>query len=521
MFWRFVHKELLTSLLTLRLAVALIFTVLLAVMTTLTGSIDFSRNYAAYHQEIRRVEEALDGTTVYAQVRPRLVFPPQPLSILSRGVMQTFARQFGVSVDGINIYAPALGSHYDSQFMKTLVQIDFTTVVGLLLSFLAVVLAFDGVCGEREQGSLKQILTNPIARGQIIVAKLVGGILTLSIPFAIGFGISLLIMLANPDVLLSADDWIRLAVYFVLSCLFLGQVYALSLMVSTFTRESDTALIICLFAWLLSGVGYINALPSLSRYGVKTPPNQIYLDKRQKLWDDHNAELREWTEKNPPPRGPVPFGLPRRGTHRYGRPDGYDWLARREAFRVEKRMKMEEELYKIRWSVWGPLARQAYAVDSWSVLSPISTYQVLSQLSARTTLDDLFYLSQAGRDYRQTLISYLRGKKAFSSWRWFTDDPEDQEPMFPDLVELPEGVSIQETDLWQERMAWVEEQDRKAAEDPRRRLDLGGLPKFGDRWKRSFADSFQLMMPGVVILLLSLGVSVMATIMRFLKYDPT
>jgi len=521
MFWKFVCKELITSLRTLRLTVALIFTVALAAMTTLTGSIDFSRNYAAYRDEVRRVEDELDRVSVYSQVRPRLVFPPQPLSIFSRGVMQTFARQYWVSIDGINIYAPALISHYDSQFMKTLVQIDFTTVVGLLLSFLAVVLAFDGICGEREQGTLKQILTNPIARGQVIVAKLVGGILTLSVPFALGFGISLLIMLATPDVVLNGDDWMRLGGYFVLSCLFLGQVYALSLMVSTFTRESDTALIICLFAWLVSGVGYLNALPSLSRYGVETPPHQLYMDKQRELWDAHNAELREWSEKNPRPSGPMALGLDRNGRLRYGRPEGYDWLARQGAFRIEKRLKMEEALYKARWAVWEPLARQAYAVDDWSVLSPVSTYQVLSQLLARTTLDDLFYLSQAGREYRQTLISYLRGKKAFSSQRWFTDDPPDQKPMFPDPEILPEGVAIQESPLWQERMAWVEEQDRKAADDPQRRLDLGDLPKFGSGWKRPFAASFELMTPGVVILLLSFGASVMATIMRFLKYNPT
>ena len=521
MFWRFVRKELLTNLLTMRLAVALIFTVLLAVMTTLTGSIDFSRNYAAYREEARQAQEQLDEATVYSQVRPRLVFRPQPLSILSRGVMQTFAREFWVNVDGINVYATALNSQYDSQFMKTLVQIDFTTVVGLLLSFLAVVLAFDGICGERENGTLKQVLTNPVARGQVVLAKLVGGVLTLAIPFTTGFAISLLIMLAVPDVVLSGADWLRLVGLYALSLFFLGQVYALSLMVSTFTRESDTALILCLFAWLVSGVGYINALPSVSRYAIEAPPYQTYLDLRGQLWDTHGTEMREWGEKNPPPEGWAMFGLNRGGPQRYGTPEGYSWLSRREAYRIEKRLKMEEEMFRARWAAWEPMARQGHAVDDWSILSPVSSYQMLSHLLARTTLDDLFYLSQAGRDYRETLVSYLRGKNAFSSRRWFTDDPVDQEPMFPHTEELPAGVAVQETALWQERMAWVEEQDRRALDDPRRHLDLSDLPKFGGNWKRSLAQSLALMMPFLLVLVLSFGVSVMATIVRFLRYDPT
>jgi len=521
MFWRFVRKELLTNLLTMRLAVALIFTVLLAAMTTLTGSIDFSRNYAAYREEARQAREQLDEATVYSQVRPRLVFPPQPLSILSRGVMQTFAREYWVNVSGINVYAPALISQYDSQFMKTLVQIDFTTVVGLLLSFLAVVLAFDGICGEREKGTLKQILTNPMARGQVVVAKLVGGIVTLAIPFTAGFAISLLIMLAVPDVVLSTADWARLACLYGLSLFFLGQVYGLSLMVSTLTRESDTALILCLFAWLVSGVGYVNALPSVSRYAIEAPPYQIYLDQREALWETHNAELREWGEQNPPPEGWAVFGLPRQGKRRYGTPEGYAWLSRREVYRLEKRLKMEEDMYRARWEAWKPMARQGYAVDDWSILSPISAYQMLSHLLTRTTLSDLFHLSQAGRDYRETLISYLRGKKAFASRRWFTDDPVDQEPMFAATRELPPGVALQETELWQERMAWVEEQDRRALDDARRRLDLSDLPEFGGHWQRSLAESLALMTPFLLVLVLSFGVSVTATVLRFLRYDPT
>ena len=42
--WNLIRKELLENLLTLRLGVALVFSVLLAVMATLIGSVDFSTN---------------------------------------------------------------------------------------------------------------------------------------------------------------------------------------------------------------------------------------------------------------------------------------------------------------------------------------------------------------------------------------------------------------------------------------------------------------------------------------------
>ncbi|MFH1568862.1 MAG: ABC transporter permease subunit [Gemmatimonadota bacterium] len=527
MIWRFARKELLTNLRTYRLAVALVFTAVLSVMTTVTGGIDFYTNQAAYTAQVRRASEELQKATVYAQVAPQLVFPPQPLSILSRGAMETFARQCTATPFGINIYVSPLQTSYDSQFMKSLVQIDFTTVVALLLSFLAVVLAYDGICGEREQGTLKLVLANPVARGQVIAGKLVGGILTLTVPFAVGFGLSLLLILAMPNAALSGEDWMRLGIYFAVSVLFLGLVYSLSLMVSTWARSPDTALILCLFAWLVSGIGYLNALPSLSRYAIEVPPNQTYMGRRQELADAHQAVMRQWDQAHPPPQAPVALGLPRGGAQnggllrRYGTPAGYDWLASRTAFEMPRRLDLERQLYRVRWEAWKPLAAQGYAVDAWSILSPIASYQVLSRQVARTSLSDLFYLSDRARQYRETLVSYLEGKGAFGSRRWFSDDPAGQEPMFAAAPDLPAGTSLQGSPLWQERMAWVEEQDRLAAASGSRGLDLSDLPPFGGRWQRSVPETLQQMLGGLVVLLLAFGASVLATVARFLRYDPT
>ena len=185
--------------------------------------------------------------------------------------------------------------------MKALVQIDFTTVVTLLLSFLAVVLGFDGICGERERGTLKPMLANPVTRTQVVLAKLLGGMISLWVPLTIAFISCLLIVLANGDVALGSGDWLRLGLLFLLTCLFLAQVFALSLMVSALVRDSETALIVCLFAWLVGGVGYISALPSFARYGYEETPHQNYVNQNRTFWNQFGEEMQAWEEKNPPP----------------------------------------------------------------------------------------------------------------------------------------------------------------------------------------------------------------------------
>ena len=514
-----VRKELLTNLLTLRLGVAVIFTVVLSVLTTFIGTVDYARNIDVYEREIREYEEGLEEVTVYSQVTPRVVVPPQPLAILCRGVVSTAGQSIWINLDRVPVSAWELAESFDSNFMRILVQIDFATVVALLLSFLAVVLGFDGICGERERGTLKQLLVNPVPRGQVVLAKLLGGMISLWIPFSLAFVLSLLILVAHPDVHLAGGDWVRLGVFFVLSCLFLGQVFALSLMVSSLVRGTDTALIICLFAWLVGGVGYINVLPSVSRYGVKAPPADEFRDQNRQLWNEFEKTMEEWDERNPPPPPAYLKGLDRGRVLRYAHPVGYEWMQRRNAAAMDKRLELADRRYRYHWANWGPLARMSYIVDEWSIVSPFTNYQVLSYLLARTTLDDRFHLVEEGRDYRRTWIEYLRGKGAFASRRWFSDDPEGQEPMIADPASVTEAMLAADAPFMRQRMAWAEarEQGRSAAAVG---LDLTDMPRFGGPWQRSLAASFGVMMPGLAVLVLSFALGVLLTISRFQRYDP-
>ena len=56
-----VRKELLSHLLTLRLVVALVFTVVLCLLTTVMGSLDYSRNVRAYEKAVDAQRQGLAG----------------------------------------------------------------------------------------------------------------------------------------------------------------------------------------------------------------------------------------------------------------------------------------------------------------------------------------------------------------------------------------------------------------------------------------------------------------------------
>ena len=517
------RKELLTNLLTARLALILVFAVLLCGLAALAGSLDFSQRVQDYEEEVRRVEQGLEEATIYAEVRPHVVGPPEPLSIFSRGVDKGAGQRLGIQVHWVAADLERLGSA-DNRLMKRFVEIDFATVVRLLLSFMAVILGFDAICGDRERGTLRLMLANPVSRGAVVGGKLLGGALSLCGAMAVAFLFALLILSLNPDVAFSGQEWVRLALLLAVSCLFLVQVFAMSLAVSAFVRGSATSLMLCLFGWLTLNLGYGNVLPALSRYGVQEHTFQDFLDQNSQVWDEYGREMEEWRSKNPPPPEvylrDISTGAWPTARRRYGHPRGNAWRARYGAQALEQQLENSRRINQLEQANYAPLAREATLVDDWSILSPFTNYQVLTKQLARTTLAHKFQLREAGYRYRATFIDFLRGRQAFSSRRWFTDDPPEQEPLLPDPEALTPEELAADSPFMKARMAWVKQQETIAARQGRG-LDLSDLPAFDPGWREPLSATLRRMTPGLLVMVLTTAAAVMLAVFRFLRYDPS
>lgn len=404
-----------------------------------------------------------------------------------------------------------------NRFLKVISEIDTTMVVGVLLSFLAVILGFDGVSSERERGTLKLVLANAVPRSQVIIAKLVGGVTSLWVPLALAYLVSMLALLNNPDVTLTADDWIRLFGMFLLSCMFLAQVLALSLMVSAFVRESSTSLVICLFAWLVGSVGYMNLLPSLSRYGVHERPSQEFRDGHARNREILDGHMDDWDTRHPAPDDAWLADIDRDGVRHFMHPEGLAWRLARNEFSIDKQLEYADAEYK-----WWPeaLAEEARLIDRWAILSPVTNYQLLSYMLARTTFEDAFEVGAATRDYRLTWIEYLRSRGAFADRRWFTDDPVGQEPLIPDPASVTPEMLDADSPFMQARHAWADQQLLRM-DAANRGLDLAALPPFtATEAQRDLGESLAAMLPGLLVLLLSLGIAILVTFTRFNRDEP-
>ena len=67
----------------------------------------------------------------------------------------------------------------DNPFLNLFTSIDIVLVFQGVLSLLALIFAYDALAGERERGTLRLVLTHPIQRGYILLAKYISAMLCL------------------------------------------------------------------------------------------------------------------------------------------------------------------------------------------------------------------------------------------------------------------------------------------------------------------------------------------------------
>lgn len=522
MIWSIARKEVHANLLSFRFSGSLLLAVGLSVLTAYANTIDFNLRYEHYRDEVRRAQERLDSATVYgAQALPTVQLPPKVLSIFSRGVDGSVGSTVFLRLDEVPTSPFWSYGSRDSHLMKSLGQMDFATVVALLVSFLAAILGYDAICGEGEDGTLRQLLSQPLPRVQLLLGKLVGGSLTLALPVAAGFLVSVAVLLANSAAPLAGEDGLRLLLFLALTCLFVVQVHGLSVLVSALTYRRATALTICLFGWLAGAVVYPSALPSVARHAVPVSPLQEYRDAQSRIAAQHERQVADWEARNPGP-GPLYLeGLWQDGVLRFARAEGYDWMARRNAFRLPELLDSADQDYRALWDHQEEFAQQALLAERWRIASPFANYKALTQQLAVTTMADKFRLTELARQYRQTVLDYLQGRQAFSSWRWFTDDPRGQESMVPEPEALDAASRQTDSPYMASRRAWALQQQRLVAGDPGRRLDLSDLPKFAWRSERSLPESLSAMAPGLAAMGLLCAATWLGALVAMRRYRLT
>ena len=144
-----------------------------------------------------------------------------------------------------------------SQPMPSVLPV-FRTIIWLYIiigMILGAALGFDQISRERDEGSLKFLVSSPIYRDAIINGKTIGAIATLALAMAVAFAITVAIVMLK-GITPGAEDFLRVAVFFVAVLLYCTVFFAITMLLSTLSRNTTMA--------ALSTVGVIFAIAAFS-----------------------------------------------------------------------------------------------------------------------------------------------------------------------------------------------------------------------------------------------------------------
>jgi len=118
---------------------------------------------------------------------------------------------------------------------------SLVTLASLLIPLVALVLAHDAIVGERERNTLGLLLSLPVGRFEVVIAKLVGRSVALTLAVVVGLGAAVAVSPADEtsSLLALAGPTLLLGLAFL----------SIGLLISSFTRRQVTAASAVVIVW--------------------------------------------------------------------------------------------------------------------------------------------------------------------------------------------------------------------------------------------------------------------------------
>jgi ABC-2 type transport system permease protein len=285
-----VQREILEYLKSSKFLIGLCLTVVLVGMSTFVNIGDYQQRRQDYLDATQNLTEDF-GVKIFRK--------PQILSTLVQGR----DRELGSQVDISYLRLPMQTSGYMGEFasqhhryVSGFTSVDFAFVVRVVLSLMVIFLAYNSISEEMAQGTLRLVLANALPRGQLLFGKFIGGLFIILGCLTIAILVAVLVMVLHPAILLDRETSLRILGMWVISALYLGVFFTLSLLVSTIFNRPSIGLLVLLQVWIVVIVIYPNVSVILSRHLMVLPSREELEDRKRALFEPYERQYKETVE---------------------------------------------------------------------------------------------------------------------------------------------------------------------------------------------------------------------------------
>ncbi|MDE0481888.1 MAG: ABC transporter permease subunit [Candidatus Poribacteria bacterium] len=454
-----IRQELLGHLMSARFFAAVIITLLLVVANAVVLLEDYERRLDRYsHQENVHREKAQEAKT-YSFLKLYVERPPNPLGLFSSGLDKRLGGTLEIYHGSVPMISNASARSLDNPFLNLFSKIDLVFIFQVVLSLIALLFAYDAIAGDREAGTLRLVVSHPVRRGSILLAKYISAMICLLLPVLMSLLMVMFLLSISGSIQLSGQDFVRIGGIVLTTSIYLSVFYLIGLLISTMTRRTATSLMLCMFVWVISVLVY----PNWSRFTIDpvgdTQAERTSTDEHvNQIWEEVDREEQQFIANSPLEEDPPWFNL---SYHEQGRSygDGRQMLTSKVKAKSEHLVPHVQKYHETMEALRIRLAEQTALIRKQSLdkttfrearwhehlmkLSPAGLYTFAASAWAGTDLDGMFDYVDAAQQYRRSIIDYFHEKKAFGSRQWFDTSKGEV-----DWWDLPQ-FRYEQADVWE------------------------------------------------------------------------
>jgi ABC-2 type transport system permease protein len=130
----------------------------------------------------------------------------------------------------------------------------FVALVGFIVPVLGIAFGFDAISGERAEGTLPRLVSQPIYRDDVINGKFAAGLAVIALILIAVTALVAGVTIIRLGIFPTPEDVVRLAVWLLISVIYVGFWLAFATLCSVAFRRAATALLIAIGLWIVATI---------------------------------------------------------------------------------------------------------------------------------------------------------------------------------------------------------------------------------------------------------------------------
>jgi len=399
-----VEKEIKAVLLSPRFAGTFAVAAVLILLSIGVGIQEYRAFERAQAAGAQLVNEEQAQSTSWMGFPNRVFRSADPLQIFAGGVHNDVGR---LSMVGTMSEAKLRQSIYsDDPILAVFRFLDLTFIIQIVLSLFAILLTYDSISGEREQGTLQLTFANAVPRARYLIAKLIGTSLGLTVPLLVPLLLGLLVVILA-GIPFDGGHWIRFGTLLGAGWLYFMFFIVFGLAVSALTRRSSTSFLVLLVAWIVL-VLIVPRAGVLAATEMVRVPSVAEIESRKegfesREWETYRRELsRQWRDRQTQIEA-----VDEDGREAFEDERTWDWMEQDEQDRQMLQARIAENSRRINEQLRAEKGRQRRLGLWLSRFSPASAFQLVALEVAGTGLELGDRYTESIEDYRKRFNTFV------------------------------------------------------------------------------------------------------------------